>query len=157
MKAIINRYNKATLIAAALIITGATAIFGTYAAGDDEENRPDGPNPLACFEMVNNLTDEQKTKMQQAQDLMTAGDKEGAKAILDELGFKPPMRHDRKEMMENLTDEQKARLEEAHKLMQAGDKEGAKAIFDELGIKPPMPRHWKGFGPEWNNGQEKQE
>jgi len=144
----VSKYNKATLIAAALIITGATAIFGTYASSNDEESSRPGPNPFACFEEVNQLTDEQKTKMQQAHDLFDAGDKEGAKAILDELGIKPPMAgHQgkgrgfgpggRPDFMNNLTDEQKARMEEARKLMEAGDKEGAKAIFDELGLKAP--------------------
>lgn len=79
-----SKYNKATLIAAALIITGATAIFGTYASNDNDELDRLDSNPFACFEEANRLTEEQKTKMQQAQDLYEAGDKEEAKTILKE-------------------------------------------------------------------------
>jgi hypothetical protein len=44
-----GKYNKATLIAAALIITGSTAIFGTYASGfNNEDPIASDPNPFAC-------------------------------------------------------------------------------------------------------------
>jgi len=133
MEKTISKTNKATLIAAALIITGATAIFGTYAASDEQESFSGrGQGPLGCYEMVNNLTEDQKAKFDEAHTLMQDGDVEGARAIMDELGFKGPGPN-----FERLTDEQKAAMEKARQLFKEGDSEGAKALLDEAGIKPP--------------------
>ncbi len=135
----IKRTNKATLIAAALIITGATAVFGTYAAEDQQVPTDENRRPSIHQE----LTDEQKAVLEEAKELFEAGDKEGGKAILDAAGIKPPRRNQkRKEFMENLTEEQKEAMKEAKVLFEAGDKEGGKAILDAAGIKPPKkPGH----------------
>jgi hypothetical protein len=61
-----GKNNKATLIAAALIITGATAIFGTYANYD--EMASSGPNSFTSEE-TNQLTERHKTKLQQTPEL----------------------------------------------------------------------------------------
>ncbi len=134
METTIKRTNKATLIAAALIITGATAIFGTYAA--DEQPAPDDQNRRPTIHQE--LTDEQKAALEEAKELFQAGDKEGAMEILKEAGVKPPKHHKNQgQFMKNLTDEQKEVWKEAKKLMKDGDMEGAKAILEEAGIKPP--------------------
>lgn len=137
MEKVIKKTNKATLIAAALIITGATAIFGTYASEDvptTDQSRP----PFVHHE---ELTEEQKTILEEARKLFEEGDEDGAKALLEKAGIKAPLHppRNRGQFIKNLTEEQKAKLDQAHELMKAGDKEGAKAIMDELGIKPPHP------------------
>ena len=106
MTKVLKRSNKATLIAAALIVTGATAIFGTYAA--ETEPAPQfGPGPLACYQMMNQLTEEQRAALEEAKALFEAGEKEAAIAILEEAGVKPPRREHREErrdeFIENLT------------------------------------------------------
>lgn len=58
--------NRATLIAAALIITGSTAIFGTYAAGKSNDIVPPSQNPVGCYQEYDRRnndirTNEQKT------------------------------------------------------------------------------------------------
>lgn len=124
--------NKATLIAAALIITGATAIFGTYA--DEVETPTDQPQKGFHQE----LTEEQKAVLEEAKELFESGDKEGAKALLQDAGIKRPRAHHRKaKFIESLTEEQRAALEEAKALREAGDKEGAKAIIEAAGIEFP--------------------
>lgn len=136
METTIKKTNKATLIAAALIITGATAIFGTYAA-ENETTAPavNGPGPMACYQMMSDLTEEEKAKMEEANELMEAGDIDAAREIMDELGFKGPgPRH------QQLTDEQKEVMEQARELFEAGKAEEAKALLQEAGIKPPK-RH----------------
>lgn len=136
MEKVTTKSNKATLIAAALIITGATAIFGTYAS--EEQFTPNNQNRPAFAQQRMELTDEQKAVMEKARELFQAGDLEGAKAILDEAGIKPPRGHRNKgQFMKNLTEEQKAALEEAKELFEAGDKEGGMAILEEAGIKFP--------------------
>jgi hypothetical protein len=100
---IIKKTNKATLIAAALIITGATGIFSTYANNEipaDQNiaapSQQETVNPKAdgmCFHghgMFENLTEEQKTTLEQAHQMMKDGDKEGAKALLEEAGIRLP-------------------------------------------------------------------
>ncbi|MBN2307177.1 hypothetical protein JXD20_04280 [Candidatus Peregrinibacteria bacterium] len=133
MEKVVKRNNKAVLIAAALIITGATAIFGTYAS----ESTLSGSDNNCPF-VSEDLTDDQKAALEEAKDLFDSGDIKGAKAILEEAGIKPPMGGplNHGQFVKNLTEEQKTKLQEAHELMQAGDIEGAKAIIDELGIKP---------------------
>ncbi|PIZ74763.1 hypothetical protein COY07_00160 [Candidatus Peregrinibacteria bacterium CG_4_10_14_0_2_um_filter_43_11] len=86
-------------------------------------------------------------KLVEAQKLAQSCDKEGAKAIFDELGLKGPRggwekghQGDRPE----LTDEQKIQMKKAKELMKACDKEGAKAIFDELGLKGPRDGEERG-------------
>lgn len=134
MEKVTTKSNKATLIAAALIITGATAVFGTYAASDETI-----PTNQDCPRLIHQeLTDEQKTALEEARELLEAGDKEGAKEILDAAGVKPPKGHRNKgQFMKNLTDEQKAAFEEARELREAGDIEGAKAILEAAGIERP--------------------
>ena len=127
-----KKYNKATLVAAALVITGATAVFGTYAS-DDKTNQLN-TRPA--------LTEEQKSGLDQARELFKSGDQEGAKALLDSLGlekleWRAHMGEKMKDFISTLTDEQKATLEEAKKLKEAGDEEGAKALLDKAGIKLP--------------------
>lgn len=157
MEKSVKKTNKVTLIAAALIISGATAVFGTYAASD-EIDPTDKHYPAFLHQQ---LTDEQKEARDQAHELFQAGDVEGAKAILDTAGLQPPIENqERMEFIQNLTDEQKEMFKNAHELMQDGDFEGAKAIFDELGLERPENRQGlgrgfrkglgRGFGPNWN-------
>lgn len=146
MEKVTTKSNKATLIAAALIITGATAIFGTYAA-ENEQTHKNGPGPLACYQMMEGMTVEQKAALAEARELREAGDFERARAILEEAGIRPPKKPGpRPEFLENLTDEQREMLKEARELMQAGDVEAAKAIFEELGLERPEKRPGNGFG-----------
>jgi len=146
MTKVLKGSNKATLIAAALIVTGATAIFGTYAA--ENEPAPEfGPGPLACYQMMNELTEEQRAALEEAKALFEAGEVEAAKKLLQEAGIKPPRRTGpRPEFLENFTEEQKEILKEAHEMMQAGDTEAAQAIFDELGLERPEKRPGNGYG-----------
>ncbi len=78
-------------------------------------------------------------KMVQAYNLRQAGDMEGARAIMDELGIRP---HNGEglDRFKNLTDEQKAVLAEAKELHKSGDHESAKALIDSLGIEF-VPHH----------------
>lgn len=127
-----KKYNKATLVAAALVITGATAVFGTYAS-DGKSNQLNA-RPA--------LTEEQKSGLDQARELFKSGDEEGAKALLDRLGleqleWRAHMGEKMKDFISTLTDEQKVTLEEAKKLKEAGDEEGAKTLLDKAGIKLP--------------------
>ena len=145
MEKVIKRSNRATLIAAALIITGTTAIFGAYAA--DENVAPEAK--CRCPQPIHEeLTEEQKAALEEAKELFQAGDKEGAMEILKEAGIKPPKHRpkNRGQFMKNLTDEQKEALKKAHELMQAGDKEGAIAILEAAGIEKPEKRPGNGFG-----------
>jgi len=57
----IKRSNKATLIAAALIITGTTAIFSTYA----NEELPDPDKQKIC-PFQQELTEEQKAVLERS-------------------------------------------------------------------------------------------
>lgn len=125
----------ALLIAVALIVTGASAIFNTYASDPEEDIASD--SEYRCPFTQEELTEEQKNALEKAKELFDGGDIEGARAVLDEAGINPsagPFNHG--QFIKDLTEEQKAKLQEAHELMQAGNVEGAKAIIDELGIKP---------------------
>lgn len=135
----LKKTNKATLIAAVLIIAGATAIFGTYAAENDV--RPSGPGPFTCFEQMNKLSDEDKAKMQEIHEKMQAGDIGGARAIMEELGF--GFRGPGPRLPHMATEEQKAAMEKARELFQTGDQEGAKAIMEEW--KPERKMNKGGF------------
>jgi len=103
--------------------------------------------------------------------LKEAGDKEGAKALLEEAGIKRPgfhkgergqhfaefkaviesgdyqawlELHEGKDVPEDFLSEAAFNtLSEAHALKEAGDKEGAKALLEEAGIERPGHR---GFG-----------
>jgi|GEM_PF-4251912 len=57
-----KKYSKATMLAAALIITGTTAIFGTYASGLNDDLNRSGSS--TCYEETNQANDKQKTKIQ---------------------------------------------------------------------------------------------
>ena len=129
------------------------------------------------------VTQENFDTLVQAHELMEAGDKEGAKALLEEAGIKRPGKfkgHGQRgqkfqevreavesgdytawaEAMANhpnaeieINEATFATLQEAHELMEAGDKEGAKALLEEAGIK--RPGKFKGHGPR--GGQDTQE
>lgn len=97
-------------------------------------------------EMYQNRTGEELSEnqfkvMQEAHTMMQEGNREGAKAILDEAGVEPPKMQKLQEMkgkfLEGLTDEQKGALEQSRELKQAGDLEGAKALLEDSGI--PLP------------------
>lgn len=89
------------------------------------------------------LTPEIFSKLQEAYKLRQSGDMEGAQAIMDELGIKPP--HDGDFERPNLTDDQKAALEKAKELFESGDQAGAKQVLDDAGIQPPhMGMHMRG-------------
>ena len=75
----------------------------------------------------------------EAHELRESGDREGAKAIFDELGIEKkrhhgPFGHLKNRILEQLTDEQKEALREAHA---DGDREAVKEILEEAGIKLP--------------------
>lgn len=146
MDKVIKRSNKATLIAAVLIITGATAIFGTYAADEGIAPQCD----CRCPMMQQELTEEQKAALEEAKALFEAGDREAAREILDAAGIKPPhkpgQKSPRPEFMKNLTEEQREALKQAQELFQAGDKEGAIEILEAAGIEKPEKRPGNGFG-----------
>lgn len=77
------------------------------------------------------LTEEQKTALEQARDLRETGDYEGARELLESADL--PERG--KGKFEDLTDEQKVVLEEAKILRESGDEEGAKQILEDAGIE----------------------
>lgn len=173
-----KKSNRAPLLAAALVITGATAIFGTYASEEvtlqdvtlqgvkgttlSEEQKNGLEEVRALFKegktkeaktlldnlglnkldgqfifhekrkaFMDNLTEEQKVIMEEAHELMKGGKEEEAKTLLKANNIDLP---ERMEIKLSLTEEQKARLQEAKKLKEAGDIEGAKAIMEELGL-----------------------
>lgn len=101
--------------------------------------------------------------LQEAHALKEAGDREGARALLEEAGIQHPGKHrggENREAMKNaiesgdyqawaelladkpnaeefVNEETFAALQEAHALNEAGDREGAKALLEEAGIKRP--------------------
>lgn len=84
------------------------------------------------------ITEATFNKLVEAERLRQSGDKEGAKKIMDELGFTHPGKGGRgKRMMDNLTDVQKAALEQARPLFAAGKHDEAKALLRAAGITPP--------------------
>ncbi len=85
------------------------------------------------------ITPENFKKLQEAHRLMEAGDKDGAKAIMDELGVKPfkMKRHAFRQDMKQLTEEQKKVLKEA---MEKKDPAAVKALMEEYGIQPHHPK-----------------
>lgn len=115
-----------------------------------------------------NLTDEQKTGLEQIRELRSEGDIDGAKALAESLGLKQmgimkgfrgknQQNHEEidkaledgdfasfKELTKNapfadkLTEDIFSKLQEAHSLRQAGKFEEAKTIMQDLGINPPM-------------------
>lgn len=121
------------------------------------------------------LTDEQKTVLDQMHDLRMNGDFEGADALREQAGLPErgmgrgnSMMNENREavrtaienndftafkeatkdhpMMNDVTAETFAKMVEAHKLMDNGDFEGGRAIMDELGIGRPA----KGMGNRGN-------
>ncbi|MFZ2682089.1 MAG: hypothetical protein WAZ14_03290 [Patescibacteria group bacterium] len=97
------------------------------------------------------LTPENFSRLVEAHTLMEAGDMEGARAILDEVGVRLPMVGGQEmkrgfnqgtgHWQRELTDEQQDLLDQAKKLHQSGDEEGARAIIEELDLPhPPAPR-----------------
>ncbi len=115
-----------------------------------------------------NLTDEQKTGLEQIRELRSQGDIDGAKALAESLGLRQiggmkgfrggdKQNHEEIEKaLENsdfasfkeltkdapfadkLTEDMFSKLQEAHTLRQAGKFEEAKTIMQDLGINPPM-------------------
>lgn len=85
------------------------------------------------------LSEEQFGVMQEAHAMMQEGDKEGAKALIEESGLELPKMHQqgKGKFMEDLTDEQKEVMEEARALKEEGDIEGAKALLEDAEI--PLP------------------
>ena len=131
--------NKAALVAAVLIMTLSIAVFGTFA---DESSNEDGNNPKPFHQ---ELTDEQKDALQEAKELFKAGDKEAAKALMEEAGIKHPKKraHKRANWFNNLTEEQQEVVKEAKELFKAGDKEAAKALLEDAGIEHPKGKKGK--------------
>jgi hypothetical protein len=128
------------------------------------------------------VTEDNFNTLVQAHDLMEAGDKEGAKALLEEAGIKRPGKHrdERGERFQavrsaiesgdyqawadamaehpnadiEINEATFATLQEAHTLMEAGDKEGAKALLEEAGIK--HSGKFKGHGQRGGQGSQEQ-
>ncbi len=167
--AVKTKGNLSTLIAAVLIIAATTFVVGAQAgensqfkqdlkatieAGDYEayqEVVASNPNLPEDFEIID---EETFNKLVEAYQLMQEGDKEGAKAILEDVDIPHPFIKFKchKEKRE-LTEEEQAKLQEAHELMKEGDKEGALAILEELGIewkhfKDPKYGLYKGYSEE---------
>lgn len=111
-------------------------IKGPMAFGMSRHHGHEGPD-------MTNLTDAQKTAMDQAHTLFEAGKADEAKAILKTAGItigehKPFA--EMKAYFDSLTDAQKATLKQAHDLMEAGDKAGADKLLSDAGITlPPHP------------------
>jgi len=90
---------------------------------------------------ADNVNEDFFAKMTQIYNLKKAGDFEGARVIMDEIGIGGNMGHmkpsfEKRGRMNNLTDEQKAKIKEARDLRQSGDTEGARKIMDEIGLRP---------------------
>lgn len=81
-------------------------------------------------------------KLVEAHELREAGDHEGARAIMDELGLKPQEHkkgHNGGDRgLSALSDEQKDAFQEARR---SNDKEAAQAILDDAGIEFGGPHH----------------
>lgn len=104
------------------------------------------------------LTDEQKATMEKVHELMKAGDKNGAKALIKSSGISfPKMGMGGKGFnFPELTDEQKVIMEKVRELKEAGDIEGAHALLEEAGlpIGPKGGMGGKGFNrPELTDEQ----
>lgn len=87
-------------------------------------------------------------KMVEAHKLRQAGDLDGARAIMEELGFPfkrsmTPPGAMRGPKFENLTDEQKDAMQKAHELFRSGDEELAKATLEDAGLELPPFRGMK--------------
>lgn len=85
------------------------------------------------------ITEAVFAKMVEAEKLRQKGDHEGAKKIMESIGFSRPegKRGGPKSAPPNLTDAQKTAWEQAHTLMQQGKRDEAKKILDAAGITPP--------------------
>lgn len=131
--------NKAAIVAAALIMAFSTAVFGTFAS---EAPEVEGETPAPFHQ---ELTDEQRDALQEAKELFKAGDKEAAKALMEEAGIKHPKKraHKRANWFNNLTEEQQEVVKEAKELFKAGDKEAAKALLEDAGIEHPKGKKGK--------------
>ena len=141
----IKRSNKATIAAAALLITVAVSIFGVSADEDTGMTNDVRPPMREDCPIFQELTEEQKTVMEEAHQLMQDKKFDEAKTLLEEAGIEGPMMrgkhrgsHDAP-FFNNLTDEQKEVLKEAHEKLRAGDEEGAQAIMDAAGLDIQIP------------------
>jgi flagellar motor component MotA len=119
------------------------------------------------------LTDDQLDTLEKAHDLREAGDKDGARELLKDMGIGMPMkemRDDFKEQHEDvkaaiesgdyeafktatkdapidiqLSEEQFNNLQEVHTLKESGDYEAARALAEELGLPKIGKRAGKAF------------
>ena len=157
---------KSTLVKSSLIIPalglfvlGGVVTSSAFAHdGDGERNGP------RAFFASQDLTDEQRAAVEEARELRQTGDKEGARAIIENAGIELPERPDKGERSEKreavraavdandydafvaatldapfadqVTETFFASFVEAHELREAGDKEGAREILEGLGLKP---------------------
>lgn len=113
---------KPLIAAAALVASGSSAAPVADAVRPFHADRP-----------AIELTDAQKSTLEQAKALRDAGDHEGAHTLMETAGFpaRGPGRHG---APANLTDAQKAAMEKARALHEAGDIEGAKKIIEGAGL-----------------------
>jgi hypothetical protein len=155
-----KRKLTAGVVAASVFATGAFATTAFASSGWAE--RPD-------------LTDEQKSALEEAHELRMSGEFDEADAVLEEAGIdrgpKGPREgrgerdgivrdaveaNDYDAYLTAITDTPKAdealseadfaKLVEAHALREAGDYEGSRAIMDELGIGGPQGKGHGGRG-----------
>lgn len=85
-----------------------------------------------------NVDEEFFAQMVAAYNLRQAGDIEGAKEIMAELGIRSGHKKGpgiNREAIQNLTEEQKAVLAEAKELHKSGDHEGARELVESLGLQ----------------------
>ncbi len=133
--------NKSTLVAAALILTASTAVFGTMASESGI-----GDSDAGFLKQV--LTEDQQIAMEEARELFKSGDKEAAKEIMEAAGIKKPRgRHGKMkaEFLESLSDEQREVMEKAHELFKSGDNEAAKELIEAAGIVTPHQAKHEAF------------
>jgi len=130
-----TRGSKATIVAAALIMALSIAVFGTFA--DESESTADNEDRPAHHQK---LTEGEREIVREARELFKAGDKETAKAMLEDAGIERPRvkrAYRRAKWFNKLTEGEREIVREARELFKAGDKETAKAMLEDAGIERP--------------------
>jgi hypothetical protein len=141
-----------SLVAAILVTSFATALASADSGQPEMDYETRAERHLERTGEV--LSEDTFNVMEEARELRQSGDREGARALIEDAGIDFPRMGQMGEMrgqkgrrgyfMQNLTDEQKEIVEAARELRQEGDHEGAKQLIEDSGIELPKKAPGKG-------------